>query len=186
MADRFAGFRARSSKVAFCGLMAALSVTLMLLGGLIPLATYISPLISGALLIPVMKEYGRRSALLCWLTVTILILLFGPDREAACMYLFVGYYPLLKPVFYKIQQKPLRILAKLVYFAAAVALMYTVLCWVFVEEAVLASFRESAPALNYVFFGMMVLCLLLYDAALGFFALWYTRRLRPRLKFFRS
>lgn len=35
--------RKQSGKIAFCGMMVALSVALMLTGGLIPIATYCAP-----------------------------------------------------------------------------------------------------------------------------------------------
>ena len=41
--------RRQSSKIAFCGMMVALSVALMLTGGLIPIATYCAPLMCGVL-----------------------------------------------------------------------------------------------------------------------------------------
>ena len=40
MANNRSRSRRQSSKIAFCGLMVALSVALMLTGGLIPIATY--------------------------------------------------------------------------------------------------------------------------------------------------
>ena len=181
--SQFRTIRRRSGMIAFCGVMAALSVVLMLLGGIIPLATYISPLLGGALLLPVMLEYGRRPAWVMWLAVSLLTLLLGADREAAFFYLFVGYYPLLKPTLDKIPLKPLRLLAKLGFFALAVGAMYGVLCLVLRLDAVLAEFAESAVWVNVLFFLMMLLCLLLYDFLLKVWAVIYTRRLRPRLKF---
>ena len=41
------GSRKQSSKVAFCGMMVALSVALMLTGGLVPIATYCAPMLGG-------------------------------------------------------------------------------------------------------------------------------------------
>ena len=39
------GSRKQSGKVAFCGMMVALSVALMLTGGLVPIATYCAPML---------------------------------------------------------------------------------------------------------------------------------------------
>ncbi len=47
-----------SMKVAFCGIVAALSAVLMFLTGLVPVATLAIPAIAGCLLIPVVVESG--------------------------------------------------------------------------------------------------------------------------------
>ena len=52
----------KSRPVAFCAMMAALSVVVMLLGGLVPVFTYCSPLIASILLLPVLDEYGAGKA----------------------------------------------------------------------------------------------------------------------------
>ena len=65
--------------VAFCSLMAALGAVLMLTGGLIPVMTYCSPLMAGVLLIPVLREFGKKWAWLVWL-VTALRWMRRPGR----------------------------------------------------------------------------------------------------------
>ena len=54
--------RQQSAKAAFCGLMVALSIVIMLAGGIIPIATYAAPMISAVLLLPILFEYGRKIA----------------------------------------------------------------------------------------------------------------------------
>lgn len=44
----------QSVTMAFCGMAAALSVVILLTGGLIPVMTYVSPLAAGILLLPVL------------------------------------------------------------------------------------------------------------------------------------
>ena len=48
--------REQSTKIAFCGLLVALCVVLMLSGGLIPIATYCAPMAAGILLLPVLLD----------------------------------------------------------------------------------------------------------------------------------
>ena len=55
MANNRARSRQSSARIAFCGMMSALSIVFMLSGGLIPIATYCSPMISGVLLLPVLQ-----------------------------------------------------------------------------------------------------------------------------------
>ena len=47
-----------SMRVAFCGVIAALSTVLFLLTGVVPVATIALPAIAGCLLIPVVVEVG--------------------------------------------------------------------------------------------------------------------------------
>ena len=101
------GSRKQSSKVAFCGMMVALSVALMLTGGLVPIATYCAPMLGGILLLPIMLEYGRKTAWTAYIATSLIVLTLGVDKEAAFFYLFLGYYPIIKWNIEKIGKKPL-------------------------------------------------------------------------------
>ena len=78
--------------------MAALAVVIMCLGGLIPIATYVCPVICTLLLSVVLKRCGKRDAWAWYGAVSVLCLLMAPDKEAAAVFLFLGYYPIVKPV----------------------------------------------------------------------------------------
>ena len=56
------------------------------------------------------------------MVVAILSMLLGPDKEAAGVFLLLGYYPMLKPVF---EKWPVSWLWKLLLFNGAVTLLYT-------------------------------------------------------------
>ena len=88
--------RQQSAKAAFCGLMVALSIVIMLAGGIIPIATYAAPMISAVLLLPILFEYGRKIAFTAYAAVSLISLFLGLDKEAAFFYLFIGYYPIVK------------------------------------------------------------------------------------------
>ena len=77
------GSRKQSGKVAFCGMMVALSVALMLTGGLVPIATYCAPMLGGILLLPIMLEYGRKTAWTAYIATSLIVLTLGVDKEAA-------------------------------------------------------------------------------------------------------
>ena len=83
--------------MALCGVLAALGVTVMLLGGIFPLATYCAPVFACLLLIPVKESCGTRMAWAWYLAVAILSVLLCPDKEAAGVFVAIGYYPILKP-----------------------------------------------------------------------------------------
>lgn len=173
----------RALAVTFCGMMAALGVVLMLLGGVLAVLTYAAPLIASVCLIPVLSEFGRGRAWLCYLASAVLSVLLCPDKELAFFYVFIGYYPILRPLFMSICRAPLRALAKLGFFAVSEGLLYLFLCLVLRLEAVLADMGEMGAAMNAVFFVGLLLCLLVYDAALGVAERLYRDRLRPKLRF---
>lgn len=173
--------KSRAYTVAFCSLMAALGAVLMLTGGLVPVMTYCSPLLAGVLLIPVMREHGDKWAWLVWFVTAALSMILSADKEAAFFYLFLGCYPILKRGFDKVKPQLLSLAAKLFYFAATVAAMYGLIYYVFRLDIDLEELRELGKLAGIAFYGMLVVCMLLYDAALRNLAILYEYRLRPKL-----
>ena len=127
--------------------MAALALVVMCLGGLIPLATYVCPMFCAVLLMVVLKLTGRRVAWAWYGAVSILSMLLGPDKEAAAVFVFLGYYPILKPW---LDKRKLAILWKLVLFNAAIFAMYSLLIYVFGLAEVAAEFEELGMVLTAV------------------------------------
>lgn len=175
--------RQQSSKIAFCGLMVALSVSLMLCGGIIPIATYCVPMACGVLLLPILIEYGKRSAWIAYGSVSILVILLGVDKEAAFFYVFLGYYPIVKWSIDRIKKKPARLVIKLLVFNVSVFLMYAVLGLLLNMDALIAEFTQMGAFLLLLFVLMLNACLLLYDRLLFPLIYLYVHKLQPRLKF---
>ena len=175
--------RRQSSKIAFCGMMVALSVALMLTGGLIPIATYCAPLMSGILLLPIFLEYGKKTALTAYIATSLIVLILGVDKEAAFFYIFLGYYPVIKWNLDKIKSKPLRVCIKLLLFNAAVFAMYAILGWLLHMDAIVAEFTEMGMGLLIGFVVLLDICLLMYDRLLIPLTIVYTKKLRPKLRF---
>ncbi len=173
--------RKPSHTIAFCALMASLGTALMTAGGVIPVATYCSPLLAGLLMLPVLVEFGRREAWMVWAVTAALSLILSPDKEAGSMYLFLGWYPILKPVFDRICPRLLGWAAKLAVFALAFAAMYALLCLVFRVNQVLEDLHAVSLAVNLAFYLILLVVMLLYDFILGRMLLLYVYRLRPRL-----
>lgn len=137
----------RSREVAFCGVMAAMSGTLLLLGGLIPGATYCAPVLGMLPLLPVLSEFGTKAALSVYAVTAVLALLMIPDKELAGIYLFLGYYPALRPALNRLR-RPVRILCKLAVFNAAVVTLYALLLHLLGLETLQKEFSEfSTPFL---------------------------------------
>ena len=125
--------------IALGGMMAALAVVVMCLGGMIPIATFVCPIICMMLLSFILRTCGRRIAWAWYGAVTILSLLLGPDKEAAAIFAFLGYHPILKP---RMDQMKLGLLVKLLLFNAAILLMYWVLIHLFGMAQVASDYQE--------------------------------------------
>lgn len=175
--------RKESHKIAFCGLMVALSVALMLSGGLIPIATYCAPMAAGLLLLPIMLEFGKQAAWTAYAAVSLITLLLGTDKEAAFFYLFLGYYPLLKWEIERMRNKRLRLPCKLLVFNLSIGIMYCILGFLLNMQAIVQEFTQMGAVLLLVFLLMLNACLLLYDRLLIPIIYLYANKIKPRLRF---
>ena len=151
--------RNSAKSVALGGVMAALAVVIMCMGGIIPVATYVCPMLCAMLLAVVLRLTGRRIAWAWYAAVAVLSLLLGPDKEAAAVFLFLGYYPIIKPW---IDGRKLPVLWKLAVFNLSIGAMYTILLYVFRLEQVIRDFSEFGLVLTLVtlFLGNVTLFLL--------------------------
>ena len=103
----------RSSRdLALCGVLCALAVAIMAMGTILPAATYCCPVLASMTLVPVLILCGERLSWAMFAASAILSLLFAPDKEAAAIFLALGYYPIVKPKLDR-KPKPRRIASKL-------------------------------------------------------------------------
>ena len=114
----------KSREIALCGMMNALAVVLLSLGGLVPAATYCAPLLAMAVLLPVQEEYGKKMALTAWVSVSLLALMLTPDRETALVYVFFGWYPVVRPRIAALPSRLVRLAVRLIIANAAILLLY--------------------------------------------------------------
>lgn len=175
--------RQQSGRAALCGLMAALSVVLMLLGGYLAIATYAVPMFCSLFLLPALAEYGSGAAWLTYGAVTLLGLMLCQDKEAAFFYLFLGYYPILKQYLDKIGNKVIRLAAKLAVVNAAVVLMYAVLGFVLGMDDAVAEFRTMGTVMLWGYALLLNVTMLIFDRLLVKMSAVYQYKLRPRLGF---
>lgn len=146
------------------GVMASLAVVIMSLGGLIPIATYVCPMLCILLLKFMLDSCGNRVAWAWYGAVAILSLLLGPDKEAAAVFVFLGYYPIVKPALDK--SKP-KWIWKGLLFNASILVMYGLLIHLFGLAQVAADFQELGTVMLIVTLGMGNLCFFLMDRILG-------------------
>ena len=168
--------------MAYCGMAAALCVALMLLGAVIPIAMFIAPAVAGFLIATVCVECGRTMALTAYAAVSLLALLFVPDKEVALIFVFLlGYYPLAKSKFDRIRPALLRVLCKLLLCNGAVLAMYGLLFLLVPAGSVAQELRTTALAGAALTLAMGNVAFLLYDRALHNMLLLYRLVWQPKL-----
>jgi hypothetical protein len=136
--------RSPAKQIALGGVLAALAVVIMSFGGLIPIATYVSPMLCMLMLRLVCLICGRRIGWAWYGAVAILGLLLSADKEAAAVFAFLGYYPIIKP---RLDKLRFSMLWKLLLFNSAMVLMYWLLMAVFGMAALAEEFRDMGAVL---------------------------------------
>lgn len=131
--------RFAAKRIALGGVLAALGVAIMTIGGLIPFSTYVCPLLCALWLLVVKQFCGGRIGWAWYAAVAILSLLLSPDKEAAAVFLFMGYYPLIQE---KLNCLRLRWMIKFLYFNAVSAVLYAALLYVFGMDYLLTEFTQ--------------------------------------------
>lgn len=137
--------RTPASGMALGGVLAALAVVIMSLGGMIPVATYVCPVIVMLLLQTVLHFCGRKTAWAWYGAVSILSVLMCPDKEAAFVLLFLGYYPIIKPW---MDRKKGAWFLKAMFFNAVILILYWLLLHLMGMTALQQEFREMGRALT--------------------------------------
>lgn len=153
-----------AGNMALGGVLAALAVVIMGMGTLIPVATYVCPMLCALLLQVVLKTCGVRVAWAWYGAVAILSLLLAPDKEAAAVFLFLGYYPIVKP---KLDRMKGKWLWKVLLFNVSVLLVYWLLMHVFGLDQLGEEFTEMGAAMCVVLLALGNVTFFLLDRLLG-------------------
>ena len=157
-----------ASRMALGGVLAALAVVIMSLGGLIPIATYVSPMLCAVLLQVVLLSCGHQVAWAWYGAVAILAVLLSPDKEAAAVFVFLGYYPIVKP---KLDKSRPAWLWKGLLFNGSVVVMY----WLLIQLLGLSQVMEDFEGM-----GAAMLAALLILGNVTFFLLDRLLGMRPK------
>lgn len=127
-------------KMATCAMISALSVVLMILGGILELGMYAAPMFAGLSTIPVGKLFGRKYQCMVWITVSVLSFILIPHIEQNLMFFgLFGWYPILRP---SLQKLPggLCWICKLLIFNGVIVAIESLVIFVLVPEAMTGMF----------------------------------------------
>ncbi len=171
----------RTGKIAFCGIMTALSLVI-LLATIVPITEISLAALAGIVGMPVVVEVGRKYGLLTYATVSLLSLLLIPTIEGKALYIaFFGYYPVLKAALEN-RRMPAALEwgIKLAVFNAATVLAYFIMLTFLSLPA--DSFTIGGISLPWVFLLIGNGVFILYDRCLTGLLLRYLRSWQPRVR----
>lgn len=146
-------------RIALGGMLAAVAVVIMCLGGFIPVATYVCPMLCCLTQLIVFLFCGKRIAWTWYVAVSILVLIMCPDKEAAMVFLVLGYYPLIKPL---LDRTKLRFVLKAMFFNISILIAYGILIYIMGMEDIASENME---------FGLIGLVIILLLGNVTFFLL---------------
>lgn len=144
--------------------MAALAVVIMAMGTLIPVATFVCPVLCMMILQIVCRVCGSRIGWAWYGAVSILCLLMAPDKEAAAVFAFIGYYPIVKP---KLDGMRISWMWKAILFNAAIGVMYFLLIRLLGMDEIAAEYAEMGTVLTIVMLVLGNITFFLLDRLLG-------------------
>ena len=150
--------------MALGGIFAALAVVIMSMGGLIPVATFVCPMFCMILLSVVTQFCGSRTSWAWYGAVALLSVLLGPDKEAAAVFMFLGFYPVIKP---NVDRMKASFLWKLAIFNISVGTMYYLLIHLFGMDGIAAEYRELGNIVTAVMLILGNVTFFLLDIVLG-------------------
>lgn len=155
--------RTEAKKIALGGILAALAVVIMCMGTIIPIATFVCPMLCMVILCVVCRLTGNRIGWAWYICVGVLAALLAPDKEAAAVFLFLGYYPIVQPAFNK---RKLSLIWKLMFFNISIFVMYGVLIYILGMTAISEDFAEMGRIVTALTWLLANVCLVLVDRLL--------------------
>ena len=174
--------RNKTSQIALAGVMGALCLTTMFLGGILPLATFIAPALAGFFIVLVAVETGIGTGFLLYIAVAAVSILVVPEKEMSMIFVFfLGYYPLIKAYVDKLHPHFLQIGAKLAIFNLCIISMYALLLYVFPVASLQAEFGTYTSWMIPVMLLLGNFTFFVYDQAVAKCLQVYLTRFRPRI-----
>ena len=123
----------------------------------------------------------RKLAVTLAAAVAALAALLAPEKEAAVLFVFFGYYPMLRKLIGRLRVRAAAWAVKLVYVNAAVFAAYGLMLYVFHLTAVMEDFAGMGKAMLAVLLVLANVTFVIYDVLIARLEIYYHVRLRPKL-----
>ena len=147
-----------AAKIAYPALLGALSLIFVYLGSIAPSGKWGLIAVAGLFPAAAVISIGLKSGFLCWAGVSILAIIFIPDKFSALLYCALfGLYPMVKSLVERLRRSALGYVLKLVFFNLAFSLVYIIM-----REAVLGSL-PSALNVGWLIYLIGNFVFLIYD-----------------------
>ena len=167
-----------SRKIALSGVFGSLAAVLMLMGGILPLATYVAPALAGILIVPVAIEFGIKTGYVLYAAIGLLSLFVVPDKEMSLIFVFfLGFYPLLKASIERMRSRAAQWAVKLAVFNACIV----GILFLFPIGAVVEEFESMGIPFTGLLLLMGNVTFVIYDVAVARIIGLYCARFRARL-----
>jgi len=168
-----------TKKITLCGMVAALSVAVMLTS-YFPYLTYAIPAIAGLFMIVPLIECGAVWSFGTYVASGIIIFLTGEIQSKILYVIFLGYYPVLKSLIERINRQLVEWILKLLCFnLAAIAFYYasTVLFSISFDD-----FGQWGKYGAFIFLALCNVVFVLYDIGISRMASYYMFTLHEKVK----
>ena len=173
-------FKRISYKVAYCGIICALSLMIMMIS-IIPGFNYAIPAVSGIFIWSICFFISHKWALLSFAASALLSLMLIPEIEARTVYIaFFGYYPILRDKLAVIKPRVLRFPVKLAVFNASCIASYHILVAIIGLDRVLEGMDFAGEMAVYVFWGAANFAFLCYELCLSQLGYVMEKWIKPR------
>lgn len=171
-----------SSKAALGGIIAALSIVVMLITYVSPLLVYTAPPFAGLLLIVIVLEINGKWAFGTYAAVSLLSVFLIADKEAAVYFVvFFGYYPILREkLFQKLSKRLPRLLIEATLFNAAMAVGMLAAQYFFAVDY--SDFTNGGRLFVALYWALMNVVFLVYDYLIEKLILVYKKRFQTRVR----
>ena len=122
----------KTKLVAYSSMITALSVVILFIGSISFSMGYVTPVITGYLMIFLIESVSCKSAFITYLATSLISFLILNDKETALFYIvFFGYYPIFRIYLSKIHSKLIRTVIKLIVFNVSMAIIQLLLVYIF-------------------------------------------------------
>ncbi|MBQ4317185.1 MAG: hypothetical protein IJC20_02950, partial [Clostridia bacterium] len=164
-----------SKKVALSGIFSALCVIFLFIGSVFQTLDLSAAAMASIVILVSFIELGKKWACGVYAVASILALLLLPYKTAAAVFaLFAGFYPIIKEYLNKIRPFWLSVIARVVCFNIFLTLLIFVSYRFFGIE-------EDFLGFNIVLYLLANVTFVLYDFALERIAVYYIKRIKPKI-----
>ena len=167
-----------SFQIALGGIVTALCILLIFAVGFFPLFVFVSPMLSSLLIFVLNYECGTKTAVVSYISTSLLALFLSPDKEAAMVFAaFFGCYPIINVFISKLKSVAFQWVLRIGFFNISMIAGYFILIKLFTAVTLDDFGQWTAPLLLLMGNAVAVL----YEFALRNVSRLYVKKLRKTI-----